>query len=154
MLSKKNIQYKLLYRASRDGDSSYTFHSKCDQKVNVLFVIQTIKGLKFGGYTEKTWEVTGSAKRDNNLFVFSLDYLKKYNCIKGKENMNPDKERGPRIGNWIIWVGQKFMANPGETCSKESALNYFEGLSKDYEINNGEKKFNINEFEAFQIIMT
>lgn len=99
LLSKKNIQFKLLYRASRDGDSSYTFHSKCDQKVNVLFVIQTLKGLKFGGYTEQTWEVTGSAKTDNNLFVFSLDYLKKYNCIKGKQNMSPDKDRGPRIGN-------------------------------------------------------
>ena len=46
------------------------------------------------------------------------------------------------------------MTENGETCSKKIALEYFEGFSKDYEINNGEQNFNINEFEAFQIIMT
>ena len=43
ILNKKKIEFKLLYRASKDGDSCSTFHSKCDKKQNVLFVIQTIK---------------------------------------------------------------------------------------------------------------
>ena len=48
----------------------------------------------------------------------------------------------------------KFFSKNGETCDKSSALRYFEGFSSDYEINNNERYFHINEFEAFQIIMT
>ena len=153
ILSKKKIEFKLIYQASKDGDSCSAFHSKCDKKVNTLFVIQTIKGIKFGGYTEQTWEGE-TPKEDNNLFAFSLDYLKKYNCIKGKKCMHPDKSRGPRFEPWVIWTGENFFSKNGETCNKSSALNYFEGFSTDYEINNGEKYFTIKEFEVFQIIMT
>ena len=153
ILNKKNIQFKLLYRASKDGDGCTVFHSKCDKKANVLFIIQTLKGLKFGGYTEQTWEGE-TAKEDNNIFAFSLDHFKKYNCIKGKKCMNPAKDRGPRLESWVIWTGEKFLSQKGETCTKSSASNYFEGFSYDYEINNGEMYFTINEFEAFQIIMT
>ena len=81
ILNKKNVQFKLIYRASKDGDSCSVFHSKCDKKANVLFIIQTLKGLKFGGYTEETWDGDNTPKEDNNLFAFSLDHLRKYNCI-------------------------------------------------------------------------
>lgn len=153
ILSKKNVQFKLIYRASKDGDSSSVFHSKCDKKANVLFIIQTLKGLKFGGYTELTWDGE-TPKEDNNLFMFSLDHLKKYNCIKGKKCMSPSKNRGPRFEGWIIWTGENFFTKRGETCDKSVALQYFDGFSCDNELNNGEKYFNINEFEAFQIIMS
>ena len=153
IFSKKNIQFKLLYRATKDGDGCSVFHSRVDKKYNVLFIIQTIKGLKFGGYTEQTWE-GDNPKEDNNLFAFSLDYFKKYNPIKGKKCMSPDKTRGPRFEPWIIWTGENFLSQNGNTCEKSSASNYFEGFSKDYEINNGELYFTINEFEAFQIIMS
>ena len=153
-MNKKNIEFRLLYRASKDGDNCSCFHSKCDKKYNVLFVIQTLKGLKFGGYSDLIWEGNDTPKEDNNLFVFSLDLLKKYNSIKGKKCIDPHKDRGPRIGGWIIWTPDQFFTKPGETCTKSQALNYCEGFSTDYEINNGEMYFNINEFEAFQIIMT
>ena len=68
--------------------------------------------------------------------------------------MNPAKNRGPRFEPWIIWIGENFFTKKGETCDKSAALKYFEGFSCDYELNNGEKYFNINEFEAFQIIMS
>ena len=58
------------------------------------------------------------------------------------------------IKNIIIWTGENFLSQNGNTCEKSSASNYFEGFSKDYEINNGELYFTINEFEAFQIIMS
>ena len=53
-----------------------------------------------------------------------------------------------------IWIGENFLSQSGETCTKKTALDYFDGFTKDYELNNGEFKFNLNEFEAFQIIMT
>ena len=79
--------------------------------------------------------------------------MKKYNAIKGKKIMSPDSKRGPRFESWVIWIGENFFSKTGETCSKSSASNYFDGFIKDYEINNGEMNFNLNEFEAFQIIM-
>ena len=118
-----------------------------------MFLIRTLKGIKFGGYSDKTWE-GNQPKIDDNAFVFSLDLMKKYSSIQGKKIMNPDKDRGPRFRGWVIWIGQNILSELGETCSKSSALNYFNDFSKDYEINNGEIKFNLNEFEAFQIIMS
>jgi hypothetical protein len=154
----KNIQFNLLYRASRDGENSSVFHAKCDNKPNLLFVVQTSKGLKFVGYSEQTWEGESckeeSCKEDVNAFAYSLDYLKKYNSVKGKKIMVPASDRGPRFGPWIIWIGENFLSKSGETCKKESGLKYFEGITKDYELNNGEHRFNLTEFEAFQIIMT
>ena len=44
------VIFNLLYRASRDGDSPYDYHNKCDGTADTLCVIQTIKGCKFGGY--------------------------------------------------------------------------------------------------------
>lgn len=152
LLNKKNIKFKLLYRATRDGEHCSIFHSKCDEKPNTLFVVQTLKGLKFGGYCDKTWEPTG-CKEDNNCFVYSLDLLKKYRSKSGKKIMNPDKDRGPRFQGWVIWIGEKFLSQNCETCSKTAALNNFEGFTKDCEINNGEFYFNLSEFEMFQIIM-
>lgn len=48
----KKVVFNLIYRASRDGDSPNDYHKKCDGKINTLCIIQTIKGIKFGGYTE------------------------------------------------------------------------------------------------------
>ena len=111
-----------------------------------------MKGLKFGGYTDKTWEPAES-KEDKNAFVFSLDLYKKYNSKTGIQIMNPDKDRGPRINGWVIWTGENFLSKAGQTCSKSNALKYFEGFTQDFEINNGERDFDLDEFETFQIIM-
>ena len=38
-----NISFKLLYRASKDGDEAKTFHSKCDGIRNTLVIVLTKK---------------------------------------------------------------------------------------------------------------
>ena len=52
----KNINYKLLYKASKDTDKVNIFHQKCDNKKNTLILIETDNGNKFGGFTTQTWE--------------------------------------------------------------------------------------------------
>ena len=73
---------KLLYRGSRDGDRTKTCHKLCDNKTNILIIMQSDNRYIFGGYSKigfKTqnkqddWEY----KIDNNCFLFSLN-LKKY----------------------------------------------------------------------------
>ena len=43
--------------------------------MNTLCIIQTIKGIKFGGYTETIINNNGN-NIDSNAFVFSLDKMK------------------------------------------------------------------------------
>ena len=53
ILRKKNIIYKLLYRASEDGSNIKTFHNKCDNIKGTLIIVKTTKGMRFGDYTEQ-----------------------------------------------------------------------------------------------------
>ena len=70
ILKEKKINYKLLYRASRDGDEAKKFHEKCDNKSQILAVFKTTKGLIFGGYTELGCEGKGGNVVDNKAFFF------------------------------------------------------------------------------------
>ena len=82
ILKKKNITYKLLYRATRDGNNIKTFHNKCDNIMGTLSIVKTTKGMRFGGYTEQLWDSSGGTyKKDskNICFCFSLDFFKIYN---------------------------------------------------------------------------
>ena len=64
--------WKLMYRASRDGFSSKNFHSKCDNMESTLTVIKSESGNVFGGYTDKAWDSNGRGVTDPNAFIFSL----------------------------------------------------------------------------------
>ena len=65
-------QFKLLYRASRDGFGASAFHSKCDNQTKTLTVIKTTKGYIFGAYTAIAWDSISKHKSDPTAFIFSL----------------------------------------------------------------------------------
>ena len=65
-------QFKLLYRASRDGFQTSNFHAKCDNQPRTLTIIKTTEGYIFGGYTEVAWDSTNNWKVDPNALIFSL----------------------------------------------------------------------------------
>ena len=47
-------EWRLLFRASRDGFAASAFHSKCDNKGPTITVVKS-RGNIFGGFTEKAW---------------------------------------------------------------------------------------------------
>ena len=69
----KVIELELLYKGTRDGFESTSFHSKCDGKFPTLSVIFAEDNL-FGGYTNQPWSSPspGLFKEDPNAFTFSL----------------------------------------------------------------------------------
>ena len=69
------MQFKLLYRASRDGFEAARFHAKCDNQPRTLTIITTSKGNICGGYSEVVWDTTSGYKDDPNAFLFSLKSL-------------------------------------------------------------------------------
>jgi len=75
-LKQKKINYNLIYRATRDGDSLNSFHSRVDNKRSHLSIIETNKGLKFGVFIEQPLKQIGKSINDNKSFVFSLNLKK------------------------------------------------------------------------------
>ena len=47
-------EWRLLFRASRDGFAALAFHSKCDNKGPTITVVKSGENI-FGGFTEKAW---------------------------------------------------------------------------------------------------
>ena len=63
---------ELLFRGTRDGMNSNSFHNKCDDKGPTISLFKSDKGYIFGGYTPISWSVNGGYKTDNNSFLFTL----------------------------------------------------------------------------------
>jgi hypothetical protein len=83
----KDVELKLLYKSSVHGDRAADFHSKCDNKGPTISFIETMRGVRFGGYTSLSWDQTGSYKtNDTEAFLFSLDNQRKY-AITNQSNV-------------------------------------------------------------------
>ena len=145
-----SISLNLLYRATRDGDESKQFHSKCDNFKNTLVVVKTKKGLRFGGFTCETWNGNGVDKKDKNAFCFSLDKKKIYNSIHNKNAIFACPDFGPAFENCIFEIKDKCFEFGG-LCSDESQ-NYFDNHQSLCEINNGEEQFDVEDIEVFLVL--
>ena len=81
---------------------------------------------------------------DDNAFVFSFSTKKIYNIKKGNMDICDYKEYGPCFNSNnenMISISGKMLENKMNTCKISNCL--FEGMTIDYEINNGEKYFYI-----------
>ena len=145
-----NITLYLLYRASIDGDLASDFHSKCDKAKNTLVLVKTKKGLRFGGFTSETWQGNDVDKMDEKAFCFSLDKMKIYNCIKEKRAIFASTYSGPAFENCIFQIKDKCFEEGGE-CSDDTQNN-FDNQEMQYEINNGEENFEVEDVEVFKVI--
>ena len=71
---KGNIEkINLLYRGTRDGDTSNIFFEKCSNKGPTISFIKTKKGRIFGGFTKTEWtdKKNWITLRDENAFLFN-----------------------------------------------------------------------------------
>ena len=65
----------LLYKMSRDGASSYTFHSLCDGQGPTLVLYKNANnGQVFGGYNPQSWNSSGNYNYGTDGFLFNLTY--------------------------------------------------------------------------------
>ena len=152
-LKNKKISFNLLFKATTDGQLASDFHKKCDGKVQQLIFIKTTEGETFGGYTKVGFRNRGNAFKDNNAFVFSCYNKKIYNIKKEQNAIMDFQSNGPCFysnGDYIIYIPNKMFDDLSYTCSISSS--YYEGMTMDYEINNGDKYFNIQEIEVYQIL--
>ena len=149
----KNSEYYLLYRKSRDTGKANIFHSKCDNIRGTLIIIHTTKGYKFGGYTNATWEGNGVSKSDNTAFLFSLNYNKIYDIKKDKNAITCNPNYGPVFcgadNHSTILIIDNSEINGGECC--QAKFSNYNGYNENFEINCGERYFQIKDLEVFQV---
>ena len=75
-------EWRLLFRASRDGFAASAFHSKCDNKGPTVTVVKSSANI-FGGFTEKPW-----TSPDDGCKI--LLYLIVICTSKTYQNVHPD----------------------------------------------------------------
>ncbi|XP_062501310.1 uncharacterized protein LOC134178448 [Corticium candelabrum] len=67
------MNWRLIYKASRDGFRAANFHRCCDNKGETISVIHTTGGYLFGGYTDVPWtSASGVYKQSSQSFLFAF----------------------------------------------------------------------------------
>ena len=155
--SDAKIKYVLMYKASKNGDSSDAFHKKCDNVTNTVTLITTIDGWKFGGYTDSSWkslrdqryqDEISDSKPTHKTFIFSLNLLKKYPPIFMNPFINCGKDKGPTFGSGPdIGIASNCLSKESQCNSPTS----FSGMKKSNEFNGGKSKFIVKEMEVFYV---
>jgi hypothetical protein len=84
--SEKVTKLDLLFKGPFYNFEAIQYHSRYDNIVPCLILIETVEGGRFGGFTNQTWKGENEYKKDNTAFLFSLDFLEKYpidpNCCR------------------------------------------------------------------------
>ena len=149
-INRGNIKLSLIYKATIDSDFSNAFHSKCDDHAPTITIIKTEEGIRFGGYTTKTWNCKEECKKDDNAFLFSLDKRKKYPIKKGTEcAIYCNNDFGPTFGEGFdLCLCDNYMGVNGSYSYFPTS--YGKGNPTN-ELTNNNFNFKISEVEVFQV---
>ena len=137
--NNNNLKCKLLYDAKRDGDKASTFHSLCDNKESTLTIISTSDNKKIGGFLSKSFGGNKGLIKDNDAFLFSLNYNEKYSSLNQGNNYEDKINKGPIFGYHCIFIEDNFFSN---------TKNYYCAKTKRYDF--GKRDDGIDHY--FQVI--
>ena len=152
IFKNKKFLTRLLFNSTYHGDKADTFHNKCDNKNNLLFLIKTKKQLRFGGFISVLINGKDKLIQDNDAFCFSLTLNKIYNKIQKYPYSIWDT--GKEIITFLLdifkIVDNFFVAQ--SICNDGDREIYYDNQQKKYEINGGEKNFIVQVLEVFEVI--
>ena len=156
ILLKDEFSLTLLYRNSRDGNSSTAFHEKCNGYSNTITLIHSNYDHIFGGFTTLDWSGNKQWKKDDDAFLFLIrsQFNHKPRIYKNKERdgnaVYVDQSHGQRWGRGhdlslhsygaYSHLGSTYEGTGNELCGGETYKTY-----KDYH------EFQIKEYEVFLV---
>jgi hypothetical protein len=150
-----NSRIRLLYRGTRDGFESMSFHQKADNNPNTLTMVQTTSGFVFGGFTTQVWNHCKDWKTDSHSFLFSLKNKLnkpiKFNVQKPEYAIYCDNGLGPSFGGGSDF---RIISNSNTSASSYSKFPYSftaNGITDDQYFLAGSYKFQVKELEVYQI---
>ena len=145
----QKISFELIYRATRDGDTTSDFHRMCDDKSPTICVFKTPGGYIFGGYTTVYFNNPDNINfylKDEKAFVFSLNKKEKYHT--------KDRDKSIYIhSDYLIIFGNgsnsiQIKNNALKVSDNWSNPNGSYGINL-YLVEN--KNFSIKEMEVFKV---
>ena len=150
--TNKEIYLRLIYKATKDGDTIDIFHKHTTTINPTLLLIEDDKGNKFGGVTTQKWNFDGiryTYKEDKFSFLFSLSNQKKFNVVRTSEAVHVGDDFICGFNNDLViknhcLTGDKgYSGLPVAYGSKGDSVFDFTG--------NKNNEFVIKEFEVFEI---
>ena len=149
---------ELLYRGTRDGMNSNSFHSKCDSKGPNYVLIKNNKENIFGGFSSISWESSGNYKNVPECFIFTLTNIyniepTKFPSNNSGNNIYHNSSYGPLFG-YECDIYPRF-GNENKSVSN-FPRSYQDILGKGKSIftgdyNNSNTSFFIKEMEVFKL---
>ncbi|KAK8790889.1 hypothetical protein WA158_005520 [Blastocystis sp. Blastoise] len=126
-------QWRLLYRASRDGYKASDFHSRCDSRGETIVVICSEdlekKECLFGGYNNTSWDSTNTFLYDNESFLFTLinphhTRPTRFACRNPYKALYGDSHCGPVYGCGDLHIADKCNRTIGGWTHLDGTLSY------------------------------
>ena len=146
---------ELLFRGSRDGMTSKSFHNKCDNQGETITLCINEKGNIFGGYASIPWKNEGGWTNAIGSFVFTLTNIynievTKFPSKNNKEQIFFGDDFGPDFSEFGLYsdLNSSFSNFPvyyEDILGKGKSI--FTGDST-----NDDKKFRIKEVEVYKIV--
>ena len=133
---------------SRDGSNCSDFHRCCDNMGPTLLLFKTDKNYRFGAYTPLDWVTPSNGEvnnpNDNITFLFSLNKMKKFTKIPGKNGQTARSQKGfgPLLGA---------ATDLGINKDMRTGWSGNDTYLTNYDLTNGESSFNISEIEIYQV---
>lgn len=146
----------LLYRGSRDGMDSRSFHKKCDDQGPTVTVIKSSEGYIFGGFSEAPWKSKGGYVQAQKSFLYGLS------CHGGKEPVKMEHRQTGIYKEYSIYcdsiLGPTFGAahdlmvlrRPGRGRT-DSGFTYIFPPGSTRKYFTGSHEFQLSEVEVFAI---
>ncbi|KAM3144761.1 hypothetical protein pb186bvf_003070 [Paramecium bursaria] len=107
----KQIQYQLLYQGTRDGLHGQYYWAKCNGQSNLLIIMTSKNGQKFGGYSPcSTNTQTNSYVSDATMksFLFQQNKKEIYKIKSQDKAIYCISTQGPTFGGQDLSIGQDF----------------------------------------------
>ena len=123
-------------------------------KKNAIVFFKTIKGAKFGAYTEVGFGLGGGVYiQYDEIFNFSINLSKIYNIKKRVQAIGRCKQNICGVDlEYDIYTSYNYFSGDNHHCYNDMKTNY-EGLENSLEMNLGEKYFISSEVEVFQVVL-
>jgi len=139
---------EVLYDASQDGDSSGVFHRLCDNKGPTVVIIQTNTGNVFGGFSSASWSSSSGYSSSSTAFLFRLrPSMKRFNIRSSSYSIYRHSGTGPRFGYTDIYIYSGAL-----TTYSNYLTNSYYTYSSNYDLNNGERYFKVEDYAVVKAI--
>lgn len=150
--------FRIVYKASRDGFHAKDFHSRCDGIASTLTVIKAANGCIFGGFTEQPWSSEGQYVFDDKAFVFSLVNKEKssFRALFWTKYYGDaiycHRDFGPCFGKKDISISSESNTNMSSYAGIGSTFNnivYYMNKSRAQDVLAGAHKFQTVDIEVY-----